>query len=282
MALGGVARRAELARALGMHPKELGYRLEGLVGAGAVLSPGRGVYALPGVSRAATVAVTASGVLTCVSAAAAWQLPLLASPSSAHVAVPANASGSVAGRVPRGTVLHRDTGVEAGQRHDRPDPAMVLSHAVKCLKVGEAVAVLDAALRRGLVQRDQLAARRPRTGWLEHERAIRLTDPGSQSIAESIARVALVLAGLSVRTQVYLAGVGYVDMLVEECVVVEVDGYAYHSSRQEFREDRRRDREITLRHGLKRLRFAFEEAVYDTPQLVQSVRRAVDRPPTHP
>jgi len=234
------------------------------------------------VSPEAVVAVTASGILTCVSAAALWRLPLLATHTSAHVAVPASASGSLDGRVPRRTVIHRDSAVEPRQRFDRPGPAMALSHVAQCLELREAVAVLDAALRRGLVSREELAARRPRTGWLEHERAVRLADPSSQSITESIARVALVQAGLSVEAQVYLSGVGHVDMVVEGRVVVEVDGYAYHSSREQFREDRRRDREITLRHGMSRLRFAYEEVVYGTSELVESVRRAVHSAPERP
>jgi len=277
MALGGVARRADLARQTGLDLRELERRLALLVDVGSVVRAGRGVYALPSARRTAVVAVTASGVLSCISAAEQWGLPLLTVPTVAHLAIPASASRSIRGRVPKRTVLHRDDSVVAGQRFDRPDPIMALSHVAQCLPTPLAVAVLDGAVRRGLVRAEELRARRPRKGWLAHERATRLIDPGAQSIPESIARVALVASGLAVKTQVKVAGVGYVDMLVEEQVVVEIDGFAYHSGRQEFREDRRRDRMLTVSRGLPVLRFAFEDAVYRTPDLVATVHAALER-----
>ena len=284
LALGGVARRADLVRVTGLAPRVVARELAVLVGSGEVTNPRRGIYAVRGAPRDAVTAVAASGVLTCVSIAAMWRLPLLTAPVAAHVAIPASASGSVRSRVPRGTVLHRDLGIAPGQRFDRPEPALALAHAIQCLPLPEAVAVLDAAVGRGLVRREDLAARRPRKGWLAHERATSLIDPGSGSIGESIARVALVGAGLTVQTQARIPGVGRVDMLVEGLVVVEVDGFAYHSGRQEFREDRRRDRVALVRHGLAVLRFAFEDAVYDTERLVETVRAALaaarDRPQT--
>lgn len=284
LALGGVARRADLVRVTGLAPRVVARELAVLVGLGEVTNPRRGIYAVRGAPRDAVTAVAASGVLTCVSIAAMWRLPLLTAPVAAHVAIPASASGSVRSRVPGGTDLHRDLGIAPGQRFDRPEPALALAHAIQCLPLPEAVAVLDAAVGRGLVRREDLAARRPRKGWLAHERATRLIDPGSGSIGESIARVALVGAGLTVQTQARIPGVGRVDMLVEGLVVVEVDGFAYHSGRQEFREDRRRDRVALVRHGLAVLRFAFEDAVYDTERLVETVRVALaaarDRPQT--
>lgn len=284
LALGGVARRADLVRVTGLAPRVVARELAVLVGSGEVTNPRRGIYAVRGAPRDAVTAVAASGVLTCVSIAAMWRLPLLTAPVAAHVAIPASASGSVRSRVPGGTVLHRDLGIAPGQRFDRPEPALALAHAIQCLPLPEAVAVLDAAVGRGLVRREDLAARRPRKGWLAHERATRLIDTGSGSIGESIARVALVGAGLTVQTQARIPGVGRVDMLVEGLVVVEVDGFAYHSGRQEFREDRRRDRVALVRHGLAVLRFAFEDAVYDTERLVETVRAALaaarDRPQT--
>ena len=150
-------------------------------------------------------------------------------------------------------------------------------HLVRCLPLREVVAVADAALRRGIVSPTELEAERPVAGWAQYERLVRAADRRSQSIGESFARVALIAAGLRVEPQVKLAGVGYVDMIVEGVVVVEVDGFAYHSGRREYREDRRRDRVITVRHGLAELRFSHEDAVYETERLVADVRAAVAR-----
>ena len=272
---GGVARRAELLTMTGMNPRALDREVARLVDSGTIRRPRRGIVALHDAPRARVVARSVGGAVTCVSAAHEWGLPLLAVPSSAHVAVPTSTSGRITSLVPAGTVLHWDSTARPGA--GRPDPVGMFRHLVSCLPLREVVAVADAALRRGLVRREQLEATRPRSSWSDHERLVRAMDPGAQSIAESFARVALTSAGLRVQTQVYFPGVGQVDMLVEGVVVVEIDGFAYHSGRQEFREDRRRDRELLLEHGLPVLRFGFEDSVHQTAQLVEDVRAAVAR-----
>jgi very-short-patch-repair endonuclease len=49
-------------------------------------------------------------------------------------------------------------------------------------------------------------------------------------------------------------------------LVVEVDGYAYHSSREDLRRDRRRDRQLTAL-GWRPARFTYEEVAFE-PDLV--------------
>ena len=65
--------------------------------------------------------------------------------------------------------------------------------------VPEAVAGLDAVLRAGLVDRDQVAllvAGRSDNGIVDARRAVELADPRAESLPESVMRVHLVLAGL--------------------------------------------------------------------------------------
>ena len=45
-------------------------------------------------------------------------------------------------------------------------------------------------------------------------------------------------------------------------LVVEVDGYAYHSTKQAFTRDRRRDRELTVL-GMRPVRFTYEEVAFE-------------------
>jgi len=73
-----------------------------------------------------------------------------------------------------------------------------------------------------------------------------------------------------------IAGVGLVDLLVECRVVVELDGFAYHSGRREYREDRRRDREL-LAQGYLVLRFTWEDVMRDPGEVVRAVRAALAR-----
>jgi very-short-patch-repair endonuclease len=99
---------------------------------------------------------------------------------------------------------------------------------------------------------------------------VALTDPAAQSVLESQARVLLVLAGLGpVESQVHFERVGWVDFLVQGWLVVEVDGFAVH--RDSFREDRRRDAELT-RQGLVVLRFTYDDLLR-RPEWVLSVVR---------
>ena len=71
--------------------------------------------------------------------------------------------------------------------------------------------------------------------------------------------------------------VGEVDLLVEGRVVVELDGFAYHSGRREFDEDRRRDRELALQ-GYVVLRFTARDVLDDRDRLVATVRAALAAP----
>ena len=63
----------------------------------------------------------------------------------------------------------------------------------------------------------------------------------SESGGESLLLFDLLVAGIDVRQQVRLPGVGRVDMIIGERLIIEVDGYEFHSTRADFEEDRRRD-----------------------------------------
>jgi len=76
---------------------------------------------------------------------------------------------------------------------------------------------------------------------------------------------------------VKISGVGWVDLLVEGRIVVELDGFAYHSGRVEYREDRRRDREL-VRQGYLVLRFTFEDVMRDPEIVVRAVLAVLANP----
>ena len=65
-----------------------------------------------------------------------------------------------------------------------------------------------------------------------------------------------------------------------ERVVVEVDGFAFHSSRRTFENDRRRDRELTAR-GFNVLRVTWRQVASESEallvRLTQTLARAGDR-----
>jgi very-short-patch-repair endonuclease len=70
--------------------------------------------------------------------------------------------------------------------------------------------------------------------------------------------------------------VGWVDLLVEGRLVVEIDGYAYHSSPQQFADDRRRDAALAAM-GSQVLRFTWVDAVRRPDYVVRMVTAVLAR-----
>jgi very-short-patch-repair endonuclease len=130
------------------------------------------------------------------------------------------------------------------------------------LPLREAVVICDAALRvgLGLAQLTEAVRRLRGPGATAARRALALCDPSAESALESCARLLLVGLG-QVQPQVCIPGVGRVDFLVDGWLVVEVDGFEFHSSRQEYREDRRRANALAAR-GFVVLRFSYEDVVH--------------------
>lgn len=261
--------------------------LAGLVAAGRVLRLSRGAYALPSAPPEVVAPRLTDGLLTCVSAAGGAGLPLLQTPSAPHVVIPSARRAPRADSLPAGTRLHWDARVAprardggAGRRGASglvAPVSLALVHTLGCLPAREVVALWDAAVNRGVVRLAELAALRPeRAGRRRFDAVLRSTDGRSQSIPETFLRLALRRLGLLVEPQALVEGVGFVDLLVERRVAVEVDGYAFHSDRASFAEDRRRDREA-LAVGLVPLRFTFRDSVRHTDRAAMEVEEAVRR-----
>jgi very-short-patch-repair endonuclease len=77
--------------------------------------------------------------------------------------------------------------------------------------------------------------------------------------------------GWSVQSQVYIPDVGRVDLLIDGWLVIEIDGYAHHSSREQFRNDRRRANLLSEK-GLVLLRFSYEDVMHRCAQMVAQIR----------
>ncbi|GIG28952.1 DUF559 domain-containing protein [Cellulomonas marina] len=266
---GGCARTADLVRG------RTGERaLAAAAAAGAVRRVGRGLYALPDAAREVVAARALGGRLTCLTVLAASGVPLLSRTLVPHVELAPHRGSRRGAR--SGVALHwASTSARspvAGDADGVPHvaPAVALVHAVACLPQREAVAAVDAALRLRLVSRAEVLAARPVRSRRPVDDVLALVDGSAGSLPETFVRLALAAAGLRVQPQAKVPGVGRVDLLVEGCVVVEVDGYAFHSDRRAFAEDRRRDRAARAQ-GLIVLRYTFDEAVHGTQALVAEV-----------
>jgi very-short-patch-repair endonuclease len=101
--------------------------------------------------------------------------------------------------------------------------------------------------------------------------------PGSDSGPESIARQRLENIEVRCIQQVFFAGVGHVDMLVRGTrVVIEIDGYEYHSSPAAYEEDRRRMAELVAR-GYIVVRLSYQRVMFDWPWCERMVLAALSQ-----
>jgi very-short-patch-repair endonuclease len=193
----------------------------------------RGWYATPDVDVDTRLAVSTGGKLTCVSALkrhGVWTMPH----ADLHV------------RVARGTAVRLGERTRVHWTHDRIDLALPLDDvetalliAVECLDLRAAVVVVDSVLNRGLVSRsgiELLLDKSPRG-----RRVLVLCDGRAESGIETIARLALRRLRVRVRSQVTIPGVGRVDLLIGDRLVLELDGRQWHD---DFEADRTRDRQL--------------------------------------
>ncbi|HEY3544871.1 MAG TPA: DUF559 domain-containing protein [Propionicimonas sp.] len=261
---GGAARRAFLVRR-----RADAYRLGDAVGDGLVRQVGRGVFALPGAPQEVVAAVVHSARLGCLSTLSRAGIAVLRPPAVPHLSV-----GRERGRRPSGlrdrfpVVIHRERAEPDGPW--TVSVAAALARVLLCRPGVEALVSVDSALNRRCVTLDGIRAALPDDAPFA-SLALDLADSASRSPLETVARLALVSQGLAVRAGVVVPLVGEVDLVVEDRIVIELDGYAYHSDRAAFEEDRRRDRELVLQ-GYTVLRFTAREVLHETARIVATVR----------
>lgn len=122
-------------------------------------------------------------------------------------------------------------------------------HLVTCVSEVDAIASIDSALDIGLLGVDDVQALR--TVAPAGKRSVfDRVDGRSQSGLESKTRVCTRALGVQFRPQVHIPRVGRVSGIVGERMVVESDGYRYHSSAEQFYKDRRRDLELARQEYL--------------------------------
>jgi very-short-patch-repair endonuclease len=249
---GGIARRSALPRRA----------VEAALREGRLLVPGHGLVAVPEIDPAIMAAVAVGGVLSCVSAAAAHGFDLIEKPRRLHVTIPRGRPLPAA----RDLVVHRRAVPSDGYV---TTPARTAADCARCLPPREAVVVIDAALRSGVPLVEVMAHLWGR-GSGQARAVARRADGRSGASGETCARLALTDAGFSVEPQVHISGVGWVDLLVEGRLVVEIDGLAYHSDGRQFANDRRRDAAAQLL-GYRVVRFTWLDAVRRPEYLVAVV-----------
>lgn len=220
------------------------------------------------------VAAAGGGVaLSHLTAARAWGLPV-DDDGAIHVQIRADTRRRA---TPGRTRVHRTRRWDAIRLDGVPVTplARTLADVAASEPLHRSVPVLDAGLRH--TTRGAVAAATPHGGRpaARSRAALALADERAESPLESRLRLLLVRAGLpphDLQHEVRCHGrfVARVDLWYEG-LVVEADGFAFHSARADYRRDRRRQRAL-VRLGLAYLPFAWEDVHHHPEQVVEDVR----------
>ncbi|MBD8584968.1 type IV toxin-antitoxin system AbiEi family antitoxin domain-containing protein [Frigoribacterium sp. CFBP 8766] len=287
-AFGGIATRRQL-----LASGHSGGDLTTAVQRGEVRRARHGHYARLDAATDAVAAVRLGGRLAGPSAASVHGL-WAGYDRRLHVSVPRNASrlrdarratpgGGAAPRSADDSVVVHWTDTEP---LDLSEPCW-LSPVVVCLRQMvawcdemTAVACVDTALQASLVGLDELTA--GLEGHGPRARAVlRRCRPGSDSGVESIVRQALAARGVEVEQQVVVTSVGPSDMRLRGRrgqalrALVELDGFAFHSRRDAFDRDRRKDAEAASA-GYTTLRFSADQIERDLGEVIDTIVRVRD------
>lgn len=274
--LGGVARRAVLRRA-GVSRGALARA----VWEGRLIRPRQGVYALDDTSAAVLEALSHRGSVACVTAGRDYGLWILddgdaervhtwvhAQNHTTRLVVDPDAEPEVA----ECCVFHRDDPVD--------EPSLGRVGVVHCLLQiltcrGEECffAALESALRLGLLDdeaRERVRRHVPaRSRWL-----VDFARSDADSGLESLLRLRLHRHGLALVSQVDIPGVGHVDFVIGDCLILEADG-ATHEGEARHRDRVRDAAAMTL--GFSTLRFDYAMIVHDWPLVEAAILSAIGR-----
>ncbi|MBW4031813.1 MAG: DUF559 domain-containing protein [Acidobacteria bacterium] len=222
-----------------------------------------GWYATPGTSVEVITAVRCGGSLSCGAALRSHGVWVVR--RDVHVRV--SPSARVHGRTTR---LHR----MHGDSHDGIDDVMTaLVVAIRCMPFEEAVCALDSALQLGMISRSAARSRFTSPG---ESRVLAAADRRSESGIETLARLRLRSRGIRVRVQVAIAGIGRVDLLVGDRLVIETDGDTWHSTAEQREHDRRRDSALISR-GFLVMRVGYARVMNEWDGFLKEVLAVVRR-----
>jgi very-short-patch-repair endonuclease len=269
---GGCATFAELVKATSRR------QLAAAVEQGVVERLARGIYARPGRSVDWRTAVAYDGVVSHLTAADAWDLPLLVLPEKPHITVPTK-------RRPRTgppAILHWAP-IAPGDLPSRM--TSLVRTVVDCARVlpfGEALAVADAALASGLTRRNQLIAAAEAMRGPGRPNARRVTAAAigiADSFLESMLRALLLESGIDGFEPQLLVEHGSFRARVDlghprARLALEAEGYQFHGARSDFAADCRRYDELVAA-GWQVLRFTYEQVLSDPVWVITTVRRAL-------
>lgn len=261
----GVYSRGELRR-LGVDEPQL----RRSVRAGSLTRLRTGWYAIPTADPDVAEAVRRGGVLGCVSALRKHGLWVPPGHDQLHV------RASKHGKLQR---------ARSCQGPGRPVPAdtaldpvpIALACAARCMTAEEWIVVCDSALNTLDLTIPQLQFEMGTISRRIRDLMVRC-DPRSQSGTESLTRLRLRADGFAVHVQPSIPTVGWVDLRVGR-LLIECDSEAHHTSRANYRSDRRRDRNALVGRWLT-MRITYDDVLYGWEDVLADIR-AITRSDRH-
>lgn len=235
------------------------YALKVAVRTGAVERVRSGLYALPSLLSAATrQALAHGGVLACASAAdeaGLWVMPY----AGTHVWL--TRVGHEKSHDPCDCVAHWDGVVAGAGQETRVSVAHALWQLASCLGQEAFFVTYESALRlRALTRREQLSLKASLPA--RFGRLFELARSTADSGLESLMRYRLFLLGITVEGQVDVPGVGLVDLLIGDRLLLELDGNENHDGPVKRHKDLRRDA-LAAALGYETLRFDYALVLFE-------------------
>ncbi|MGO3141488.1 MAG: endonuclease domain-containing protein [Galactobacter sp.] len=229
----------------------------------------RGVYCAPDADPDLRAAATHGGMLTCVSLLKSKGVWLLHEPTGPHVWLGGKGK------------KHPHPGC-ACREHWHPGKAGVgpvsveiaLIHMSRCATALAFFIALESAWNKKLIgaaARDRIRRAVP----LPLRSLVEFAVGSSESGLESILRYRTRPLGWSLIAQPRLR-LGRVDFIINGRVIVEVDGWRFHSSQTDFARDRVRQAEASIQ-GLETLNFSYQQVLNDWDSVEASIRAALIR-----
>ncbi|WP_347108195.1 type IV toxin-antitoxin system AbiEi family antitoxin domain-containing protein [Paenarthrobacter sp. S56] len=222
----------------------------------------RGVYFTRDADPDVVAAFRADGKLTCVSAARFYGLWTLHDVKDLHL--------SCSTGLARRRIVHHGQCVHP--RHPYlpvAGVADVLLHALRCRPELEALVLVQSAVSQALLSPGFLRSKLPgnRNGRLRA--TLDLVLPRADSLLEVLAHAHFARAGLRVRMHAEVPGVGEVDCLIEDVLIVELDGGTHFEAKQVKKDHYRNN--AGLRGGLVSLHYYYADVVYHPQRMVEEV-----------
>ena len=223
--------------------------------------------ALPTAPPDLCAAAALGGRVACLSAARRLELWHL-SDGMNHVSVPRNAT------VPASNALrvHWSVGPIPVSRLALVEPIEnALVHIAECQPFENALVVWDSALNKKLVTGASLARLHLRSTAAHAVRAVSsgLADSGLETLP--VSRLAAI--GIRVSQQVMIEG-HRVDGLIGDRLVLQSDGFSFHSSAEQRRADIAHDRRLALL-GYTVLRYDYRQILFDWPRVEAEILHAM-------